>query len=40
MDGNALQVVEGIKLLGVTLDTYLNWNEHVNRFTKSASYQF
>ena len=36
VDGNPIPVCESTKFLGITLDSKLNWNEHVRKQTKKA----
>ena len=35
--GDALKVVENVKLLGLIVSSNLNWNIHINEIVKKAS---
>ncbi|XP_076039158.1 uncharacterized protein LOC143024257 [Oratosquilla oratoria] len=36
---HSLQVVQSAKLLGITIDDHLNWNQHINNIIRTASYK-
>ena len=36
-NGNTIDVVRSVKILGVTLQSNLKWNEHINNIVKKAS---
>ena len=37
IDGNTIDVVKSVKILGVTLQSNLKWDEHINNIVKKAS---
>ena len=37
INGNTIDVVRSVKILGVTLQSNLKWNEHINNIVKKAS---
>ena len=39
LNDNPLQVVQSAKLLGITIDSKLDWNEHVNNTVTAASFR-
>ena len=36
-NGSTIDVVRSVKILGVTLQSNLKWNEHINNIVKKAS---
>ena len=37
INGNTIDVVRSVKILGVTLQSNLKWDEHINKLVKKAS---